>query len=49
MLRASMITTSMAGRKTPSDYLIDDALAHIRAWGGHAEAVTFGELVRAIH
>ena len=29
-----------------SDYVIDEALTHIRAWGSHANAVTFGAAVR---
>ena len=29
-----------------SDYIIDEALTHIRAWSSHADAVKFGHLVR---
>jgi hypothetical protein len=29
-----------------SDYVVDEALTHIRGWSGHAEAVRFGALVR---
>lgn len=29
-----------------SDYIIDEAITHIRAWGSHADAITFGAAVR---
>jgi len=29
-----------------SDYIIDEALTHIRAWSGHPQAVKFGTVVR---
>lgn len=33
-------------RLITSDYVVDEALTHVRSWSGHAEAVRFGELVR---
>jgi len=36
-----------AVRLITSDYVIDEALTHIRAWSGHATAVKFGEVIRS--
>ena len=38
--------TNTSVRLVTSDYVVDEALTHIRAWSGHAEAVRFGDLVR---
>jgi predicted nucleic acid-binding protein len=29
-----------------SDYVVDEAITHIRRWGSHADAVRFGDIVR---
>jgi predicted nucleic acid-binding protein len=33
-------------RLVTSDYIVDESLTHIRAWGRHADAVTFGNATR---
>ncbi|MFQ5595362.1 MAG: type II toxin-antitoxin system VapC family toxin [Anaerolineae bacterium] len=35
-----------AVRLITSDYVIDEALTHIRAWSGHVTAVRFGKIIR---
>lgn len=40
----SLVNTQV--RLITSDYIVDESLTHIRAWGDHAYAVTFGNAMR---
>jgi hypothetical protein len=45
-VRAFRDLTGTAVRLVATDYVVDEALTHIRLWGGHGAAVRFGEVVR---